>query len=99
MKDACGYADRPLPFVMRYVRARPVAHAVIVTAVVAAVGCSVGAQFAVKLLVDGLAGGITASHAHVWMGFLLLATLIAGDNLLWRLAGWIASFTLRCSYR
>jgi ATP-binding cassette subfamily B protein len=93
MKDLCRYAHRPLAFLAHYVIARPIAHAVIVTAVVAAVTCSVGAQYGVKILVDALSGGLagTSSAAHAWSGFLLLASLIAADNLLWRLASWIAS--------
>ena len=39
-------------------------------------------------------GGTLGANAHnAWLGFLLLATLIAADNLLWRVASWIASFT------
>jgi ATP-binding cassette subfamily B protein len=93
MDNACRYTDRPVAFLARYVMARPVAHAVIMTAVMAAVGCSVGAQYGVKVLVDTLAGGISggANITGAWLGFLFLATLIAADNLLWRLAGWIAS--------
>ena len=93
MEDVCRYAHRPLAFVARYVRVRPIAHAVIVIAVVVAVACSVGAQYGVKLLVDTLAGGPSVNAVSAWFGFLVLATLIAADNLLWRLAGWIASFT------
>src|SRR5882724_1128533 len=95
MEDACRYSDHPLAFLARYVRRRPVAHAAIVTAVVAAVACSVGAQYGVKVLVDTLAGGLyVGTHARdAWLGFLLLATLIAADNLLWRVASWIASYT------
>ena len=95
MDNACRYADRPIAFLARYVMARPVAHAVIMTAVLAAVGCSVGAQYAIKVLVDTLAGGLYGgtNAADAWLGFLFLTTLIAADNLLWRLAGWIASST------
>ncbi len=95
MQDACRYSDRPLAFLARYVRRRPVAHAAILIAVVAAVACSVGAQYGVKVLVDTLAGGLyVGTHARdAWLGFLLLATLIAADNLLWRVASWIASST------
>jgi len=94
MQDACRYADRPFAFLARYVKVRPVAHAAIVIAVVIAVGCSVGAQYAVKILVDTLAGGFHAATARdAWFGFLLLATLIAADNFLWRVASWIASYT------
>src|SRR5262245_17459127 len=91
MDDLCRYADRPLAFLGRYLRARPWSHAAIVTFVLAAVTCAVTTQYAVKFLVDTLAGHSPASG--VWLAFLLLGALIAADNLLWRLAGWIASFT------
>jgi ATP-binding cassette subfamily B protein len=93
MEDACRYADRPVAFLGRYVTMRPLAHAAILTAVLAAVGCSVGAQYGVKLLVDTLAGGLSAAAGNAaWMAFLLLVTLIAADNLLWRLAGVVAGY-------
>ena len=93
MDNACRFTDRPVAFLARYVMMRPVAHAVILAAVLAAVGCSVGAQYGVKVLVDTLAGGTPggANIAGAWLGFLFLATLIAADNLLWRLASWTAS--------
>jgi len=87
------YSDRPLAFLARYVRRRPLAHAAIFTAVVAAVSCSVGAQYGVKVLVDTLASGLTTHAKDAWLGFALLATLIAADNFLWRIACWIASYT------
>src|ERR1700730_16515629 len=90
MQDFCCYAQRPLAFVARYVALRPVAHAAIVIAVLTAVACSVGAQYGVKILVDTLTGGANVSFG-VWSGFLLLVSLIAADNLLWRLASWIAN--------
>ena len=95
MEDACRYTERPFAFLARYVMSRPVAHAAIASAVLGAVGCSVGAQYGIKVLVDTLAGGLyIGSHARdAWLGFLLLATLIAADNLLWRVASWIASST------
>ena len=95
MEDACRYTERPIAFLARYVMSRPIAHAAIASAVLGAVGCSVGAQYGVKVLVDTLAGGLyVGSHARdAWLGFLLLATLIAADNLLWRVASWIASYT------
>jgi ATP-binding cassette, subfamily B, bacterial len=62
------------------------------TAVVAAVACSVGTQYGVKYLVDSLSAGL--GHAdNVWLAFVLLMSLIAADNFLWRIASWIASFT------
>ena len=94
MEDICRYADRPLAFVARYVRVRAIPHAAILTAVLAAVACSVGAQYGIKLLVDILGGGPAGANiVQAWLGFLLLAVLIGADNLLWRLASWIASYT------
>ena len=95
MDNVCRYADRPIAFLARYVMVRPVAHGVIIAAVLAAVGCSVGAQYGIKVLVDVLAGGLSGGGdaTNAWLGFLFLTALIAADNLLWRLAGWIASST------
>ena len=93
MQDACRYSDHPLAFLARYVRKRPFAHAAIFSAVVAAVACSVGAQYGVKVLVDTLATGLTSHAKDAWLGFALLAALIAADNFLWRVACWIASYT------
>src|SRR2546426_8407444 len=94
MDNPSRYAARPLAFLACYVTARPCSHAAIMIAVVGAVGCSVGAQYAVKVLVDTLAGGlyVGTNARDAWLGFLLLATLIAADNLLWRVASWIASY-------
>jgi ATP-binding cassette subfamily B protein len=92
MDNLSGYVRRPFPFVLRYLRRRRAAHVVIVSAVVAAVACSVGTQYGVKNLVDSLTAG--ASHASsVWLAFAFLMSLIAADNLLWRVASWTASFT------
>src|SRR5215813_15555241 len=93
MEDVCRYADRPLAFLGRYIGMRRAAHGAIMVAVMTAVACSVGAQYGVKLLVDILAGGPSATVANAWLGFLLLVSLIGADNLLWRLASWIASST------
>src|SRR5438874_674652 len=92
MDNLSGYAHRPLPFVLRYLRQRLAAHLVIVTSVVAAVACSVGTQYGVKYLVDGLSAG-SSRAGTVWLAFVFLMSLIAADNFLWRIASWTASFT------
>ncbi len=89
MAELTRYASSPLGFIYRYIRLRPVSHAVILTAVLGAVACSVGTQYGVKFLVDTLASG---ANAAVWTAFCLLGSLIAADNLLWRVASWIANF-------
>jgi len=89
MAELTRYANSPLGFIYRYIRLRPVSHAVILTAVLGAVVCSVGTQYGVKFLVDTLAGG---TNAAVWTAFCVLGSLIAADNLLWRAASWIANY-------
>jgi ATP-binding cassette, subfamily B, bacterial len=92
MDQLSGYAHRPFPFVLRYLRQRPLSHLVILSCVVGAVACSVGTQYGVKFLVDSLSAG--PEHAtNVWLAFVLLMSLIASDNFLWRIASWVASFT------
>jgi ATP-binding cassette, subfamily B, bacterial len=89
MADLCAYGSRPLAFVFRYIRMRPWSHAVILAAVLAAVACSVGTQYGVKNLVDTLSSG---RDAAVWTAFCILGSLIAADNLLWRVAAWIGNY-------
>jgi ATP-binding cassette subfamily B protein len=90
MDELCRYASRPFLFLFRYIGAHRLAHAAILVAVLGAVGCAVSTQFGLKVLVDALAAGPRLDD-RVWFAFLLLSGLIAADNLLWRLASWIAS--------
>src|SRR6266542_2124248 len=92
MQSLCAYAHRPVAFFLRYIHLRPVSHSVILAAVLAAVMCSVSTQYGVKFLVDTLSGRGGGSQ-NIWVAFALLLSLIAADNLLWRLASWIASYT------
>jgi ATP-binding cassette subfamily B protein len=91
MDKLCRYADRPTAFIGRYVLRRRTAHLAILISVIGAVSCSIGTQYGVKLLIDALAAGPQA--ASIILPFAILAALIAFDNLLWRLACWIGSFT------
>ena len=92
MDNLSGYARRPFSFALRYINQRRPAHTVILLAVVAAVACSVGTQYGVKNLVDSLTAGSSQAN-NVWLAFAFLMSLIAADNLLWRVASWTASFT------
>src|ERR1700733_7744316 len=92
ISDVSQYANRPIAFAFCFVRRRWLAHAVILVAVLAAVGCSVSTQYGIKFLVDTLSNhGVGANS--VWTAFGLLVVLIAADNLLWRLASWVANST------
>ncbi|HWE74241.1 MAG TPA: ABC transporter ATP-binding protein [Stellaceae bacterium] len=90
-EELTHYAERPLAFLGRYIKHRALAHAAILAAVLIAVGCSVGSQYGLKALVDALSGPRTGTA--IWGAFAILVGLIAGDNLLWRAAGWLANYT------
>jgi len=90
MDNFAGYAGRPFRFIGHYLKERWLSHTVIVATIALAVLCSVGTQYGVKFLVDSLTFGLTQK---VWLAFSLLVSLIAADNVLWRVAGWIASTT------
>jgi ATP-binding cassette subfamily B protein len=83
-------AHHPINFMLRYVKKRALGHATVLLSVLAGVGCSVASQYAVKHLVDVLAGG---PAGPIWTAFSILAGLIAADNLLWRVGGWSATHT------
>jgi ATP-binding cassette, subfamily B, bacterial len=90
MDDLTQYTNRPLAFLVRYVKTRRLSHAAIFLAVLAAVGFSVSTQYGIKFLVDTLSAG--PQNGSPWAAFSLLLFFIAADNLLWRVASWIASY-------
>jgi ATP-binding cassette subfamily B protein len=79
----------PVRFLLHYVSRRLGSHSLVMGAVLAAVFCAVGSNYGVKDLVDAL--GMQGDRAAPWHAVLILLVLVAGDNLLWRLAGWAAS--------
>jgi ATP-binding cassette subfamily B protein len=79
-----------ISFLGRYVRRRLLSHLIVLAAMLGAVGCSVGSQYAVKHLVDVL-GTHDPTSQLLWGAVGLLLGLVAGDNLLWRLAGWVST--------
>jgi ATP-binding cassette subfamily B protein len=91
-ESLCAYASRPVAFFARYIRRHPIAHAVILTAVALAVLCAIVTQYGVKFLVDTLSQSPPTS-SDVWRAFGFLVAVIAADNLLWRVAGWIGHAT------
>ncbi|MGA2551524.1 MAG: ABC transporter ATP-binding protein [Burkholderiaceae bacterium] len=86
------YASRGATlFLLHYVGRRAVSHLIVLFAVLAAVGCSVGAQYGVKALVDVL-GTHDAPAFRLWGTVASLLALVAGDNFLWRVAGWVSTY-------
>ncbi|MHB8885971.1 MAG: ABC transporter ATP-binding protein [Methylovirgula sp.] len=83
-----GIERRPFRFILRAIFRHKASHAVVLLAVIAAVACSVFSQYAVRNLVNVLAEHKTDA---LWPAFGVLATLIASDNLAWRVAGFVAA--------
>jgi ATP-binding cassette subfamily B protein len=85
------YASKgAIRFLGRYVRRRFFSHFVMLVAVFAAVACNVGSQYAVKHLVDVL-GTHRPPSTILWGAVGILLGLVAGDNMLWRVAGWAST--------
>jgi ATP-binding cassette subfamily B protein len=81
-------------FLARYVRRRFFSHSVVIVAVLAAVLCNVGSQYAVKHLVDVLGNHHPPPGPPfelLWGAVAVLLGLVAGDNILWRVAGWAST--------
>lgn len=83
-------ATGAISFLGHYVRRRLFSHGLVLLSVLTAVGCAVASQYAVKHLVDVL-GTHDPAPQVLWGAVGLLLALVAGDNLLWRLAGWVST--------
>jgi len=75
----------------RYVLHHPVRHGIIFLSVVFAVACTVVGTYATRYLVDTLTAHASGPMGPVWHAVVVLAVLIACDNLSWRVGGWAAS--------
>src|SRR3984957_17390545 len=91
MSQPSDFSHGSVGFLLLYVRRRLVSHLFVLFAVLAAVGCAIGSQYGVKDLVDALSAPAPSGSA-VWTAVAVLLTLVAGYTLLWRLAGWIATY-------
>jgi ATP-binding cassette subfamily B protein len=88
-----GLPDRPLPFLLGYVKRRPLQFGVLFSIVVTATCCAVGAQYGMKLIVDEMATGDRHS-TMIWRWLALFVGLIAVESTLWRLGGWLGCRTV-----
>jgi ATP-binding cassette subfamily B protein len=91
MSDLSTFSAHPYRFIKQILFGYFWSHAAIALAVVGAVTCSVSMQYGIKALVDALSN--PAAHSGIWAAFALLVTLIAADNMLWRVAAWIGHST------
>jgi ATP-binding cassette, subfamily B, bacterial len=86
----------PAAFVTHYVRRRASQFAGLLGLVLAAATCATAVQYGMKLLVDAMALG-DRGHRAVWGPLLLFVGLIAAENVLWRLGGWLGCRTIVAS--
>ena len=84
---------RPLAFLFRYIKLHPLGHLVVTISILLAVVCSVSTQFGMKYLIDVVSMGREAGAPKVWGAFGFLCALVAADNLLWRVGGYMAHRT------
>jgi ATP-binding cassette subfamily B protein len=84
------YAGRPVRLIWRYVVRHKVAHVIMLVSVVAAVGFALASQYGIRNLIDALPSG-RAHPQTVMYAFAVLVGLIFADNLMWRVAGWVAA--------
>ena len=89
MADLCDYAGRPFSFIFRYVRLRPIPHAVILCR--RARGRRLLGRHAIRRQVSCRHTLQPQRRRGLDRASALLGSLIAADNLLWRLASWIAN--------
>ncbi len=85
-----GLPPSALAFVVRHFRCRPALSASLFAVVACAALCAVGVQYALKLLVDGMAAA--GSHrAGVSGALFLFLGLLGAECVFWRLGGFIGS--------
>ncbi len=92
-EDSASLPQRPIRFLLRYVRRRPWQFLGLLLLIVAAAGCAVAVQYGMKLIVDAMSGDHRGS-ADVWSPLILFIGLIASENVCWRCAGWLGCNTI-----
>jgi ATP-binding cassette, subfamily B, bacterial len=88
-----GVPDRPLSFLLHYVRARPFGFGAMLLLITIAASCSVGTQYGMKLLIDAMSAADRAA-ADVWSPLFLFIALIGIESVLWRLSGVVGCRTI-----
>lgn len=93
MENRPPFPDRPVLYLLWYVRRRPWHFGGLLALVVGAAACAVAVQWGMKLLVDAMAAPERSAPA-VWQPLLLFIGLIGTENVLWRLGGWLGCRTI-----
>jgi len=81
----------PVPFILHYMRGRAWHFAALVGLVLGAAACAVAMQYAMKLLVDAMAGSRDGGTA--WTALALFLAFTAAEGSLWRVTGWLGCRT------
>jgi ATP-binding cassette subfamily B protein len=89
LEDRPHHLGGPVAFVLHYLRQRLGATSALVVLVVCASAAAVGLQYAMKLLVDVMAGP-ASGRAAIWTVLALFVVLIATESVCWRGVAWFA---------
>jgi ATP-binding cassette subfamily B protein len=87
-----SYFFGPKAFVLHYMGSRLDLVVALLVLALSAASAAIGVQYALKLLVDTIAGP-SDIHDRVWLVLLLFVALIATESLCWRGVGWFACRT------
>lgn len=87
------FPQRPILYLLWYVRRRPWHFGGLLALIVGAAACAVAVQYGMKLLVDAMAAP-ERSAAAVWWPLAVFIGLIGVENVLWRLGGWLGCRTV-----
>jgi ATP-binding cassette subfamily B protein len=79
------------PFILHYLRGRPLHFTSLFVLVLGAASCAIGVHYVMKLLVDAMAG--PREGTAVWTVLAFFLGLTAAESLLWRLSGWLGCRT------
>jgi ATP-binding cassette subfamily B protein len=88
-----GHLSSPARFLAHYIRRRGLSFSALLLLVVGAASCAIAVQYGMKLLVDAMADGDRGDDV-VLGPLVFFVTLVAFENVLWRLAGWLNARTV-----
>ena len=90
---SASFPNKPIPFLLRYVKLRRAHFSLLFAIIVGAASCAVAVQYGMKLIVDAMAVPDRMA-APIWFPLGLFLGLIAVEQTLWRLGGWLGCRTV-----